>query len=90
MSHTTPEILDLDEVADLLGVCPRTIQRWRKAPRRPLPGHSAPDGRTAFFITTEVVDWVRRQSDHIRDTPRSIKRRSKAAAKKRRKARGGR
>lgn len=59
------DIMTIDDVAELFGVDRRTISRWRKLPRRPLPAHRVTSGRRVYFIRSEIMDWLRSH----RDTP---------------------
>lgn len=52
----------LEQLAEELNVCVRTVQRWRK---RGLPVHKV--GRIPFFYWSEVNKWIKenvRESSH--------------------------
>lgn len=77
------DVLSIDEVAELLGVNPRTIQRWRQHTRKPLPAHRAPGGRRVYFVRDEVDRWLRGAADlPYRDDPRMVKRRVRSPREK--------
>ena len=52
------DILDVDTLAKLMGVCKMTVYRYLKL-KDPLPGHKA-KGKI-FFFKEEVERWLREQ-----------------------------
>ena len=58
-----PEVLTHQQAADLLDVDVRTLQRWRKLPRRPLKAHPVPGGRRVFYLRHEIISWLHGHRD---------------------------
>ncbi len=50
-----PEILNVAQVARLLGVCPRTVRNWVKA--NYIPHFKLPGGRIGFRCS-RVNEWI--------------------------------
>ena len=75
------EILTDPQVCALLGVCTRTLARWRKRRHRPLPAFQ-PSGRRVFYVKCDVIDWLRSHATRPTvDSPRALKRPRREAIK---------
>lgn len=71
------DILFPDEAAELLGTTVRTLQRWRKLPRRRLEAHRVPGGRRVYFLRSEILAWLKGHRDlPLVSSPRSTKKRA--------------
>lgn len=71
-SQNTDQLLTSTEVAELLKVTTRTIHRWRKSSRRPLPAHVV-NGKV-FFFKHEVLSWISSHKDYpMLSTPIKLK-----------------
>jgi hypothetical protein len=55
------EILSLDDLASLLGVHRRTVLRWRRRKRRPLPCYRV--SRRCYTTRTDLLEWLRSQAE---------------------------
>ena len=62
MPDASIRILDVEDIAKLLGVDERTIRRWRRLPRDPLPA-SRLGPRRLVFVEADVMAWVVRQRE---------------------------
>lgn len=58
-SLANPPVINLDQLAQLIGKTPKSILADRsRAPHRVPPACTAPGTRTPLWITAEVVAWV--------------------------------
>lgn len=58
-------LYDTAALADLLGVNPQTVRKWRR--EHGLPCHRVGGrGGTALFLLSEVTDWLRRMPADVR------------------------
>lgn len=63
-SLVSPPVINLDQLAQLIGKSPKSILADRsRAPHRVPPACTAPGTRTPLWITAEVVDWVARHRE---------------------------
>ena len=69
-------VLTPDELSHELGVSKRTIQRWRRLRKDPLPATRPPGARRVLFVFADVLDWLRRHQERPSlATPRAVRRR---------------
>ena len=50
------ERLSCREAAEMIGVSPRTLERWRTNKRG--PEYFAPPGMRPFYLKSDVSDWL--------------------------------
>ena len=54
----TSKLITGQDLAEQLGVCRRTIQRWTKNGTLPKPAYL---GRTAYYDPSQIAEYVERQ-----------------------------
>jgi prophage regulatory protein len=57
MSETTIEMLRIDRVMSMLGVCKATVYNWIREGDFPLPFHLGP--RNVGWRSDEIQDWIK-------------------------------